>query len=248
VSGDASVRPVIAFDTATTVAVVGLGSADGRLLEAASWSAGYRHGEELLVRIDALLATAATELAGLGGVIVGTGPGAFTGLRVGLATAKGLAHGLGIPIVGVRTSAALQAAARSVAVAAVSGGGRPVNGDEARSDAGAAVALLLPAGPSDRVLVAPDGTTSLVRAGDEPTIEPGWLLAAVDLDGRAPDDAVALGRRARAGLAAALVEAGAARLAAGEPDDLAGLVPEYVTLPRGVRAETGAVAWSRDPS
>ena len=39
----------------------------------------------------------------LTGIVVGTGPGAFTGLRVGLATAKGLAHGLGIPIVGVST-------------------------------------------------------------------------------------------------------------------------------------------------
>ncbi len=245
-SGDGGARPVLAFDTATTVAIVALGSADGRLLHVASWPAGYRHGEELLTRIDALLADAGTELAGLGGVVVGTGPGAFTGLRVGLATAKGLAHGLGIPIVGIRTSTALQAAVRSVAALVAVPGGRPADRDRALT--GAAVALLLPAGPSDRVLVAPDASTTLVRAGDEPVVEPGWLLAAVDLDGRAPDDAVALGRRARDGLAAALVEAGAARLAAGQPDDLAALVPEYVTLPRGVRAETGAVAWSRDPS
>ncbi len=239
-------RSVLAFDTATTVAIVALGSADGRLLQAASWSAGYRHGEELLARIDALLTDAGTELAGLGAVVVGTGPGAFTGLRVGLATAKGLAHGLGVPIVGIRTSAALQAAVGSVAAVAAVPGRRPADRD--RTDVGAAVALLLPAGPSDRVFVTPDGATSLVRAGDEPAVEPGWLLAAVDLDGRAPDDAVALGRRARDGLAAALVEAGAARLAAGRPDDLAALVPEYVTLPRGVREESGAVAWSRDPS
>jgi hypothetical protein len=46
---------------------------------------------------------------------------------------------------------------------------------------------------------------------------------------------VAEGRSARAGLAAALLDAGAARFAAGLPDDLARLVPEYVTLPRGVR-------------
>jgi hypothetical protein len=47
-------------------------------------------------------------------------------------------------------------------------------------------------------------------------------------------------------MAAALVRLGAARLAAGDVDDLAGLVPEYVTLPRGVRAEVGEVAWSHD--
>ncbi len=39
----------------------------------------------------------------------------------------------------------------------------------------------------------------------------------------------------------------AARLAAGDVDDLARLVPEYVTLPRGVRSEGGEVSWSRDP-
>ena len=40
---------------------------------------------------------------------------------------------------------------------------------------------------------------------------------------------------------------GAARLAAGQVDDLAGLVPEYVTLPRGVPPRSGEVSWSRDP-
>jgi hypothetical protein len=57
----------------------------------------------------------------------------------------------------------------------------------------------------------------------------------VDLAGRAPDDAVTLGALAVDGLAAALVTTAAARLAAGDVDDLARLVPEYVTLPRGVR-------------
>jgi hypothetical protein len=47
--------------------------------------------------------------------------------------------------------------------------------------------------------------------------------------------------------AAALVRIGAERLTAGEADDLARLVPEYVTLPRGVAATSGEVAWSRDP-
>ena len=40
---------------------------------------------------------------------------------------------------------------------------------------------------------------------------------------------------------------GTARFAAGDLDDLARLVPDYVTLPRGVRASSGEVAWSHDP-
>jgi len=80
----------------------------------------------------------------------------------------------------------------------------------------------------------------------EPDLAGDEELVAVDLDGRAPADAVARGETARDGLPAALLRLGAARHAAGDVDDLARLVPEYVSLPRGVRAETGEVAWSRD--
>ena len=59
--------------------------------------------------------------------------------------------------------------------------------------------------------------------------------------------AVALGETARAGLGAALIRLGAARIGADDTDDLARLVPEYVTLPRGIGAESGEVEWSRDP-
>jgi hypothetical protein len=224
--------PILAFDTATTVAVVALGDAAGRLLAESSWSAGYRHGEELLARIDALLSGAGVQLGALAGVVVGTGPGAFTGLRVGLATAKGLAHGLRIPIVGVATSTALLRAA--------------ANGGGPGPSATGRFVLLLPAGPSDRVLIA-GGVPRLLVGGTDPEFEVGATLVAVDLAGRAPADAVERGERARAGMAAALVKIGVERMAAGTTDDLAALVPEYVTLPRGVHSEAGTVEWSRDP-
>lgn len=221
--------PILAFDTATTIAVVAVGDPRGRLLGESGWTAGYRHGEELLARVDALLAELGVGLGDLGAIVVGTGPGAFTGLRVGLATAKGLAHALRIPIVGVATSTALlRAAAAAAALAAPR------------------LALLLPAGPSDRVLVA-DRATILLPGGTEPELAPGTSLVAVDLAGRAPFDAVERGGQARLGLGAALVRIGGERLAAGLTDDLARLVPEYVTLPRGIRAETGTIEWSRDP-
>jgi hypothetical protein len=94
-------------------------------------------------------------------------------------------------------------------------------------------------------------------AGEEPEVASGERLVAVDLEGRAPDDALARGEAARAGLGQALLRAGAARLSAlgAEADADAGaarseletLVPDYVTLPRGVGATTGTVEWSRDP-
>ena len=215
---------LLALDTATSRAVVALGRIDGSLIDEDTWAAGHRHGEELLERLRDLLARSGTDLASVGGIVVGTGPGAFTGLRVGLATAKGLAHTLAVPIAGVSTAEALLAAARA-------------EGPHAR-------AVLLPAGPSDRTLVRA-GVATLLRSGDEVDLGPEDELVVVDLAGRAPDAAVARGERAVTGLATALLMLGAGRLAAGDGDDLARLVPEYVTLPRGVREEVGEMAWSR---
>ena len=223
--------PLLAIDTATTRAVIALGSPDGAVLEARGWVAGYRHGEELLARIEGLLADRGVAPAALGGLVVGTGPGAFTGLRVGIATAKGLAHALGLPIAGVATGSALLAAARDAS--------RDAAGDAAWDAAGdgTAFVLLQPAGPSDRVVSRAGEPPRVLPGGTDPELHDRERLVAVDLDGRAPDDAVTLGMRAHEGLAAALLAAGAARLAAGDADDLARLVPEYVSLPRGVLAK-----------
>ncbi len=86
------------------------------------------------------------------------------------------------------------------------------------------------------------------RAGrqDDADLAPDAALVAVDLHGRAPEDAVARGAAALAGLPAALVALGAARLRAGA-DDGASLGPEYVTLPRGIAAAAGEVTWSPGP-
>src|ERR1035437_7588524 len=220
-------RRVLAIDTSGTNALVAIGEADGTLLTERRWPAGYRHGEELLKRIDEMLTVAAVPIAELGGIIIGTGPGAFTGLRVGLATAKALARGLDIPIAGVPTSEALLLAA-SLAIA--------IEGTQA--------ALLLPAGPSDRV-VGIGGSAVLLRGGEEPELDAGATLVAVDLPGRAPAEALALGAKAEAGLAEALVRLGVRRLASGD-DDVARLVSEYVSLPRGVAVQKGEVRWSHD--
>jgi tRNA threonylcarbamoyl adenosine modification protein YeaZ len=218
---------LLAIDTSGTCAVVALGDAAGRMIAERRWQAGFRHGEELLTRIDEMLATEGVALAEVGGIVAGTGPGAFTGLRVGLATAKALARGLEIPIAGVPTSEALLTAASL-----------------AGAIEGKTAVLLLPAGPSDRVVVS-GGLAALVRGGEEPEIEAEAVVVAVDLVGRATPEALALGELAARGLGVALLTLGVAALAAGG-DDVARLVPEYVTLPRGVPAMKGEVRWSHD--
>ena len=218
---------------------MGAGRLDGSMIRVLDWPAGYRHGELLLAGIEQLLAETGLSRSDIAGIVVGTGPGAFTGLRVGLATAKTMAHALGLPIIGVSTGEALLHAARSIADKV----GEP---DAGGGEAGDPV-LLLPAGPRDRVLVRHAEAPRLLPAGSDPD---GWderALVAVDLEGRAPAPAVRRGEGARVGLGAALLEIGAERLRADETDDVVRLVPEYVTLPRGIRAGTGEIAWSRDP-
>jgi tRNA threonylcarbamoyladenosine biosynthesis protein TsaB len=217
-------RPyILAIDSATTRVVVAVGSPSGALIEATDWPAGYRHGETLLPAIAALLEKLELAPTSATALVVGTGPGAFTGLRVGIATAKGMAHALGVPLVGISTGDALLAGLGEDAV------------------------LLLPAGPADRLVVESGRRARLVPAGEDPGLATGATVVALDLPDRAPADALERGETSRAGLGAALLALGAARLAAGQVDGLAGLVPEYVTLPRGVTTESGEVSWSRDP-
>ena len=104
-------RAILALDSATTRIVVATGSPDGRVDGITTWAAGYRHGETLLPAIGRILGEQNIRRSRLVGIVVGIGPGAFTGLRVGIATAKGLAHGLGLPIVGISTGEALLAEA-----------------------------------------------------------------------------------------------------------------------------------------
>jgi tRNA threonylcarbamoyl adenosine modification protein YeaZ len=206
---------------------VALGRVEGTVIDEDAWLAGHRHGEELLPRLSGLLARNGLAIGDVEAIIIGTGPGAFTGLRVGIATAKALAHGLGVPIVGISTGAALLAA------------------DDGPAGSGER-GLLLPAGPSDRVLVFA-GEARLLPAGTEPDEVPAERLVAVDLVGRADAAALERGERAIAALGASLIRLGADRLARGDVDDLGQLVPDYVTLPRGVTRERGEVAWSHGP-
>ena len=96
---------ILAFDTATDVATSALVE-DGEVLgERAS------KASTLLEDLDALLRQASARTADVDALAVGIGPGSFTGVRVGLATARGLALALAVPAAGVSTLDALAAGA-----------------------------------------------------------------------------------------------------------------------------------------
>lgn len=93
---------LLAFDTATPAVTVALCDAASVLAESTVVDA-RRHGELLAPGIAAVLAAAGTDRRDLTEVVVGVGPGPFTGLRVGVITALTLGAALGIPVRGVCT-------------------------------------------------------------------------------------------------------------------------------------------------
>src|ERR687886_2548012 len=88
---------ILAFDTATEIATSALVD-DGEVL-------GERlsRAQTLLEDVDALLRQGGAHPRDLGALAIGIGPGSFTGVRIGLAAARGLALSLGLPVAGVST-------------------------------------------------------------------------------------------------------------------------------------------------
>jgi tRNA threonylcarbamoyladenosine biosynthesis protein TsaB len=105
---------VLGLDTATPATVVGLRLADGRTLQARDDPQARQrpgHATRLLPLADGLLAEAHIDWPELERIAVGVGPGTFTGLRIGIATARGLARSLGVELVGVSSLRALASGA-----------------------------------------------------------------------------------------------------------------------------------------
>lgn len=97
---------LLALDTATPAVTVALH--DGTSVVASSSQVdARRHGELLLPAVDRVLAEAGTRLDAVTGVVVGVGPGPYTGLRVGLMTADTFGLALGVPVHGLCTLDAL---------------------------------------------------------------------------------------------------------------------------------------------
>ena len=106
--------PVLAIESATDLAGVALADETG-VLAGATVGRGRRHGESIAPAVQFVCARAGVSLDALDAVAVDVGPGLFTGLRVGVATAKALAFALGLPVV---TATSLELLARGAARAA----------------------------------------------------------------------------------------------------------------------------------
>ena len=115
---------VLGFDTATAATAVGLRLGDAGTLQARDDpppGARPGHATHLLPLAGELLEQAGIGWERLERIAVGVGPGTFTGLRIGVATARGLAQSLGIPLVGVSSLRALAHAALAQAGEEVDG-------------------------------------------------------------------------------------------------------------------------------
>lgn len=107
---------ILALDASTPSSVVVLGRVGGELVTSSVEDDGANQASaRLQVRLEAVLAEAGVRARELVAIACGRGPGTFTGTRVAVATAKGLALGLDVPIVPVSTLAALAASVPAAA-------------------------------------------------------------------------------------------------------------------------------------
>ena len=213
---------ILALDTATEACSVALLTDTGiigRFREV-----GRGHAEQILDMVDATLAEAGLHVGMLDAIAASVGPGSFTGVRISVSVAQGLAFGAGLPVIAVTTLEAL-------ALAAVqSGAARVLACLDARMgevywgcySAHAELGVMADGGPA-------------VGAAERVTVPLGGVYHGIGRGFRAyPALAARHGLLLAAGAAEALpdarymVELGGARFRAGQTIDPAGLTPQYL--------------------
>jgi len=219
---------LLAIDTATRMASLALHDGASVRVELC-WESQDHHTIELIPRIAGMLAQLEATVNDLSAITVSLGPGSFTGLRVGVAAAKGLALARGVPLIGVPTldivAQAMQDARKPVVAVLAAGRGRLCakryrwNGKEFVADG--------PAWLTTACELGADWTETTRVCGeltaDERREIQHRLGALVEL-------AMPAACLRRAGY---LAELGWVRLRAGHTDDPATLVPIYIQTPNG---------------
>ena len=97
---------ILSIETSTTICSVAVHQ-DGVLISLKELNESGAHSEKLMGMIDSVLLEADLEYAQLDALAVSEGPGSYTGLRIGVSTAKGLAYALGKPLIGINTLQAI---------------------------------------------------------------------------------------------------------------------------------------------
>lgn len=103
---------ILSIETSTSICSVAV-HLDGRLISLSELTEPGAHAERLMLLVEEVLEKAKIGFQELDAIAVSEGPGSYTGLRIGVSTAKGLAFGLNKPLIGVNT---LQALASAVAL------------------------------------------------------------------------------------------------------------------------------------
>jgi tRNA threonylcarbamoyladenosine biosynthesis protein TsaB len=221
---------VLGFDTSAGACSAAVLGADGTIRAQRRLILARGHAEMLMPMLQEVLAAAAVDFTTLGLLAVTTGPGTFTGIRIGLAAARGLALASGVPLVGVTS---LDAVAAAVPAAERAGRTLLVAIDSRRDD------LFVRAFDVENN---PLGPARAVAARDLASVDPGGdILVAGDAAERAIGILTAAGRIATAALqsgppdALQVAQLARQRWRPGRPEDLPR--PTYlrapdVTLPR----------------
>jgi tRNA threonylcarbamoyladenosine biosynthesis protein TsaB len=198
---------IVAIESASTDPSVAVAQRDGTVLRIDGWSARQHQAHELLPRLLEALELAGGSLGEVTAIGIGTGPGSFTGLRVGMSVAKGLAFALGRPIVGVPSLAAWLAAEAEV--------------DGAAARAGARDSYLLLRGEGVPRIVDRDE----LAAAHGRLVAPAELVEAFGLNNAIPPTR---------GASAVAAEAAVRLITDPAGDDLDRLEPVYLRAPRGI--------------
>ncbi|MGZ6299831.1 MAG: tRNA (adenosine(37)-N6)-threonylcarbamoyltransferase complex dimerization subunit type 1 TsaB [Candidatus Limnocylindria bacterium] len=209
---------IIAIESASSDPSLALASADGASFAADGWAGEGRQASELLPRLLVLLARSGRDLRETTALAIGVGPGSFTGLRVSMSLAKGIALALRVSLVGIPSLAAWLAA-EPRAIAAI-------------ARAGAQDAYLLARGETmPRIVPATDLPAAV---GSSLVAAPTELAAAFGLTALLPPHEAAM----------AVARLAAERLAEHPGgDDLAGIEPWYLRAPRGTAPAETVSPW-----